>query len=176
MQLALVVIDTLRPRLSNLLSKIRLVRYCRARYELHACFRKLLGRKRNTCNVVHIPLKFCWIGFQELHSALDTVVNVHHRESGIVLQKALVVVFLKHVEKYLGGVVSGSIKGVFFAGDDAWVAQRSKIQIVLALKIITAHFIENFANAVDCLRLQNNIDWSLMFGELVPTEYSDARR
>lgn len=171
--LRLSVIERVGPRLSDRLPKVRFEFDHEVRDELLDGRTELTSCEGNTSQVVDMSLQASRIGLQVLHGRLDAVIDVDHRHRGVLVDPALIVTILKGVEEDLSRVVSSAIEREFFAANDSGVSNRPEVHPHLALVVLPDHLVENFADAVDGLWLQDGVDRGLILGEDVSSEGRD---
>ena len=71
------------------------------------------------------------------------------------------------MEENFSWVVSCAVKGIFLAADDARVPDWPEIYVELLSPVVAHHLVEDFAHAVDRLRLQDDVHGGVQLGEVV---------
>ena len=74
------------------------------------------------------------------------------------------------MEENFSWVVSCAVKGIFLAADDARVPYWPEIYVELLSPVVAHHLVEDFADAVDGLGLQDDVNGRVDLREFVATE------
>lgn len=174
-RLRFAIIDGFGPGVGDLLTEVWLI--CNAELWHHLLDRctELLWVERNPSHVVHLSLEFASICLKELNGTLDAVVDVYHWKVGLRPQPALILAFLKSCEEDLCRVIGCAVEIVLLTADHTWVTNRAEVDAELVCIVGSNHFIEDFADAINGLRLEYGVNWGHNLGEVIAAEHSDCR-
>lgn len=160
----LCVINRIRPTVSYLLSWIRLISDLQLRFLFPDFISKLFGRKADSCQVVcHSVLDLFWWCVHDVNRPLNRIVDIHHRQTGLLLDEACIFAFQNAVVEDCNCIISGPSSRFSLPTDNARVSDTSDVQTILIEVVCSQHLTGVFCHSIH----RGWLDWAMLGSALL---------